>query len=199
MLKHKFRKEILEKRLAHQSSGKKKIKDKKIQNHLETLEEFQKAKKILFYAPTHGEVDTFATIKKWIAKKNIYMPCVNKKNHKLHIHKIESVKNLEKGTFGILEPKKYCEKILPKMLDLAIIPGIAFDRRGHRIGFGMGFYDKLLKETKCKKIGLAYEFQIIKNVPGEPHDIPVDIIITEKRILNTQQNERTAKSRSGNI
>ena len=82
---------------------------------------------------------------------------------------------------------KTLRKLDLRDISLVIIPGIAFDLKGHRIGFGLGYYDRLLKKTNCPKVGLAYEFQIIENVPGiEPNDVPVDIIVTEKRIINTQ-------------
>lgn len=82
-----------------------------------------------------------------------------------------------------MEPKDHLETIDPNNLDLIFIPGVAFAPNGHRIGYGHGFFDKFLKNTNCPKIGIAYEFQIVKNIDGEPHDVPVDKIITNKRII----------------
>lgn len=188
MPKTAFRREILEKRLLHQSSEDKHEKDKKILCNLEDLKEFKDAEKVLFYAPIHGEVDTFKIIKRWTDKKEIFLPRTNKEEHRLEIHKIDNIENLKKGAFGITEPHENTRETDPRDISLVIIPGIAFDPKGHRIGFGLGYYDRLLKKTNCPKVGLAYEFQIIENVPGiEPNDVPVDIIVTEKRIINTQQ------------
>lgn len=187
MPKTALRREILEKRLLHQSSKDKQKKDKKILHNLENLKEFRNAAKVLFYAPIHGEADTLKIIKKWADEKEIFLPRTNKEEHKLEICKTDNLENLKKGAFGIAEPRESAKEIDPGNLSLVIIPGIAFDITGHRIGFGMGYYDRLLKKTNCPKVGLAYEFQIIENVPGiEQNDVPVDIIVTEKRIINTQ-------------
>ena len=75
-------------------------------------------------------------------------------------------------------------KKTPKDIDLALIPGIAFDKDGHRVGHGKAYYDKLNKELKCKKISLAYNFQVLENIPVEKHDEKIDMIITEKNTLN---------------
>ena len=72
-------------------------------------------------------------------------------------------------------------------IDLVIVPGIGFDQKGNRIGHGEGFYDRLLKNTNALAIALAYEFQIIKNISIDKYDIPVDIIITEKRVIKCKK------------
>ena len=71
--------------------------------------------------------------------------------------------------------------------DLCIVPGVAFDKTGHRIGFGGGYFDRLLKKTRAATIGLAYEFQIIDKVPVTAYDVAVDYIVTEKRVIRCQQ------------
>jgi 5-formyltetrahydrofolate cyclo-ligase len=94
--------------------------------------------------------------------------------------------DLEVGAFGILEPKKkYAEEINPKNIDLAIVPGVVFDKRMNRIGYGAGFYDEYLKllRPECVKIGLAYDFQVKEKIPFDDHDIRMDIIVTEREIL----------------
>ena len=101
----------------------------------------------------------------------------------LEICQIKNISQLQKSHKKILEPHKDCQKIAPEKIDLIIVPGIAFDKQKNRIGYGDGFYDRLLKKTKCPTIALAYEFQIVHNIPGEKHDVKVDQIITEKRIL----------------
>ena len=91
------------------------------------------------------------------------------------------------GKFGIPEPMELM-KVSYKSIDAVIVPGVAFDKNGYRIGFGFGHYDKFLKKTPhAVKIGLAFEFQIVDSVPKEEHDVPVDFIITEKRVIDCKK------------
>ena len=72
----------------------------------------------------------------------------------------------------------------PEKIDVVIVPGIAFDRNGHRIGFGCGYYDDFLKRARqAKKIALAYDFQIVDFIPAETHDVRVDVIVTPDGII----------------
>ena len=85
-----------------------------------------------------------------------------------------------------MEPKKkFFRPVSPEDIDLVIVPGIAFDRSGERIGYGMGFYDRFLKKIRkdTSSIGLAYEFQIVDDIPSEETDVKVNKIITEKRVI----------------
>ncbi|RLF39548.1 MAG: 5-formyltetrahydrofolate cyclo-ligase, partial [Thermoplasmata archaeon] len=94
---------------------------------------------------------------------------------------IENLDDLERGAFGILEPQN--KKIYTGDIDIIIVPGIAFDFRGYRIGYGKGFYDRFLRGADALKIGIAYDFQIVKQIPEDDGDVPVDIIVSEKRVL----------------
>ena len=86
--------------------------------------------------------------------------------------------------YGLREPVPNPELILPPhALDVILIPGIAFDRRGHRIGSGKGYYDRFLTRTQAVRIGLAYDFQVIDRVPAEPHDVKMDWIVTESEMI----------------
>lgn len=91
---------------------------------------------------------------------------------------------LEVGEFNILTVKKNLREFVDiKKIDCVIVPGVAFDIHGKRLGMGGGYYDRFLKLTSAKKIALAFDFQIIDDVPTELHDISVDLIITERRII----------------
>src|SRR3989338_3616519 len=106
--------------------------------------------------------------------------------------KLFSLKEFKPKTFGILEPKEsYQREFNPDKLDIVIVPGIAFDKNGHRIGYGYGYYDRFLKTIRKEtlKIGLAYDFQLIEKIPEERHDVPVDIILTEKEIAICNKNQ----------
>ncbi len=157
--------------------------DRKIFEALLQLPEWKNAKNILMYVSHSYEVDTHIIIRTHLDEKNIIVPKTNKINNTLILHKISTFNELKKGNYNILEPVSHTKKIDPKYIDLAVIPGIAFDLKGHRIGYGKAYYDNLIPNLKCKKIGLAYSFQIVDNVPAEKHDQPVDLLITEDQTL----------------
>ena len=140
---------------------------------------FLKSRNILLYHSLPDEVQTASFIEKWYKEKNIFLPVVE--GNDLTIKKFEP-KNLIKGSFNILEPQGDPINDLA-IIDLAIIPGVAFDRKCNRLGRGKGFYDRLLKNLKCKKIGIAFTFQIIDSVPVDEFDVPLDGIVSEKEII----------------
>lgn len=158
--------------------------DEIIFNKIEKLPELKQAKTILVYISTKHETSTIKFIKKYIKEKQIVVPKTHLRFQTLTLHKIKSFDELYKGRYNILEPYPQAEIIKPEKVDLAFIPGIAFDKKGHRIGYGKAYYDKLLLSLKCPKIGLAYEIQIVENVPAEKHDKKIDKLITEKKIYN---------------
>lgn len=177
--------EILLKKRKNLAKTKIKEKSKKILFKLANLKEYKKAKTVLFYHPIDNEVDTASLIKKELksGKKQIALLRICGKTNRMHIHQITDLKDLKIGKFNIKEPYTHHPVIAKKDLNLIIVPGIAFDKSLNRIGYGKGYFDKLLKTLKCTKIALAYDFQIIENVPAEKHDQKVDIVITEKTIL----------------
>lgn len=178
--KGEIRNDIKEKRDALDKKQKE-ILDKKIQNRVDSSSVFKNAKNVLFYVSFGNEADTIRLIAENFSKKNIFVPKVNGRN--LEIYQIESIDDLKTGAFGILEPKTDLKTENLDKIDMAFIPGIAFDRIGHRIGFGKGFYDILNKKLSCLKVGLAYNFQIVENIPADKHDEPVDLIITDSEII----------------
>jgi 5-formyltetrahydrofolate cyclo-ligase len=97
--------------------------------------------------------------------------------------RLDSLSDVKKGPSGVREPTKR-ECILEDNLDVLIVPGIAFDSHGFRVGWGRGYYDTFLsKSDKLIKIGAAYDFQIIDKIEAEPHDVRMDFVVTEKRVL----------------
>lgn len=150
------------------------------------LPEFEAASCILLYASKGSEVHTDGIIQSALSLgKKVVLPVTKKEEKKLALYEVKDVRELAPGAFGILEPKQVPEmEVAPEEVGLAVVPGVSFDRRGHRIGYGMGYYDSLLKKVKGKKIGLAYSLQIVEHVPNEPHDVAVDMIVTEGEIIN---------------
>ena len=173
--KLEIREIIKKKREALDPAEKTKL-DNEIFAKIKKNSEFNKAKTILLYISHKNEVDITEFIKENLLKKNLVFPRVNKS--KLTLHSVKSFDDFEVGSFAIIEPKSTTQQVSPEEIDLAVIPGVVFDKNNHRIGYGKGFYDQLAKQLKCKKIGLAYDFQIIDKIPFESHDVPVDLIIT---------------------
>ncbi len=154
-------------------------KSKTIIQHLKDLDEFKKANIVMSYLSLKSEVNTIELIKEQLQQKTVIIPFVEENNIK--ISKLSDFNDLKEGNFGVLEPIKKEE--YKENLDIVLVPGIAFDQSGARIGFGKGFYDRFLKDRNSLKIGLAFEEQITKNIPTEDYDIPMDMIITEKRVI----------------
>jgi len=160
-------------------------KSRAITKKLLSLPEFLSSSSILFYASKEGEVDTLNAISKSMKMgKRVIVPVV--KGDRLLLSYISSTKDLSPGTYHIPEPKKLMPA-KPKDVELAIVPGIAFDKTGNRLGRGYAYFDKLLKVLHAPKIALAFDFQIVGSIPSEKHDIPVDKIITENEVITTSR------------
>jgi len=161
-------------------------KSHKIKKRLFKLKEFNQAHTVLFYISYNNEVFTHDMIKESIKKdKCVIVPVSDKENRKLILSELKNWDYLNPSSYGILEPRKeHIKEASLNMIDIIIIPGVAFDERGYRIGHGKGYYDRLLiNSKKAIHIGLAFEFQLINYLPTETHDIKVDKIITEKRTI----------------
>jgi len=182
-MKEKIRKEIKEKR-RKQAKEDNRTKSKEIKERLFRLSGFDDAETVLFYISYDGEVFTHDMILESFYKKNIIVPVSNPDNCTLTLSHLKSWDELSVGSYKILEPRiEKIRKTKIEDIDLFIIPGVVFDEKGNRLGHGKGYYDRMLKKTNKLKIGLCFEFQIVKNIPTEDNDIPVDMIITEDRII----------------
>jgi len=164
-------------------------KSKSIHSHLFSLPEFVAAKTVAFFVSFRSEVLTETMIRESLALgKVVVVPLIDLTNRRLKLSPIIDYPNdLAPGTWGILEPKP--DRIRPVALeeiDLIITPGVVFDFKGRRIGYGGGFYDGLLRslQKKMPSVALAFELQMVAEVPVvSTHDEPVDIIITEERVI----------------
>ncbi|HEX5185461.1 MAG TPA: 5-formyltetrahydrofolate cyclo-ligase [Nitrososphaeraceae archaeon] len=159
---------------------------KSINNKIIAIEEYENSKSLGVYYPIGSEVQTFDLIRNSLNHNK--MVCLPKiiDSRTIEFFKIieDSFEKIsfQKGKYGIFEPSISTETI--EKIDMLIIPGIAFDLKGNRIGYGKGYYDRYLSSRKAKyKIGLAYEIQVLNNIPNNELDIPIDIIVTEKRII----------------
>jgi 5-formyltetrahydrofolate cyclo-ligase len=148
--------------------------------------EFIKSQNILFYVSYNNEVITHNMIKESMdARKTVCVPFVIKNERKIMPIKLENWNDLELGSYDILEPKLNKLKFFPlEEIELIIVPGIGFDIHGNRIGHGLGYYDRLLNSVKnCFKIGLGFQCQMVDCISVDPHDVKLDMIITEKKII----------------
>ena len=145
---------------------------------LEAMPEFQTAQTVLFYVGVRDELPTLAAIEAGLhCQRTIAVPYCEGRHLKLAT--IKSLDDLGKGAFGILEPREELrdsQQLAPSAVDVALVPGVAFDQSGNRIGYGQGYYDRLLSELRvsCLKIGVAFDCQVVPHVPSEPHDQQMD-------------------------
>jgi 5-formyltetrahydrofolate cyclo-ligase len=192
-MKNKIREDLLKQRDAI-TSEQKILKESAIEERLFCQDAFKQAKNVLLYVSFRSEVDTRRYLDDVIKlNKKLILPVVDSKHGKLNLYEVSDVSDLEPGYMGILEPRKRADmSVSLKDIDLVIIPGTGFDRDGNRLGYGGGYYDKLLSyESKQLSrvdkhitiIALAFEEQIGENIPAEPHDIKVDMIVTDKRLI----------------
>lgn len=158
-------------------------KSQKIAQKLLTLDEIAKAGKISLYLPINNEVDTKQIIDQ-LTKRGvkIFLPKYFKKKDQYFFAEFIGWEKLENGSFNILEPRS-TKMVDPDLIKVAIIPGVAFDRMGVRLGYGKGVFDRLLAGSGAFKIGLAYEFQIMDELPRDKHDLVMDLVVTEKRVI----------------
>ena len=150
-------------------------------SRLRSLPEFTGARAYLVYlASKDNELDTLPFVEDLIREGRVVLVPVGGKERTLVWSRIESLAEATPSTFGILEPRSECIRpVEPPAGSLAVVPGIVFTRDGGRIGYGAGYYDRFLAGFEGVKIGLAYEAQLAAAIPMEPHDVPLDIVVTE--------------------
>ncbi|MCM1109523.1 MAG: 5-formyltetrahydrofolate cyclo-ligase [Clostridium sp.] len=144
---------------------------------LEADARFQKAHTVLAYHALPDEVQTAELFKRWNPTKRFILPVVTGDDLELRIYQDET--QLRNGAFGIQEPIGNSFTTYEE-IDLALIPGVAFDKEGHRLGRGKGYYDRLLTRLRpygIPTLGICYGYQKVNHVPTEPHDIPMDDIL----------------------
>ncbi|MEW6109602.1 MAG: 5-formyltetrahydrofolate cyclo-ligase [Nitrospirota bacterium] len=185
--KSSVRKELLKKRDAIPPEVRR-AKDRLIHERLAALDEFRNADLIFFFASFRSEVDTIMLIKETLIDgRRVVLPKVEEEQGMLFLHEIKSIEELKKGYMGIPEPSAEAEERMMDIndVDVVIIPGAGFDITGNRIGYGAGYYDKLLSGLKkdIPVIAPAYEEQVVDLIPAEPHDRKVHLIVTDRRVI----------------
>lgn len=162
-------------------------KNRYIQNQFNSLEFRSSFHSFMSYVNMGYEVKTIEIIESLLKDgKKVTVPMCITKTTDLVASQIFSLDELQPSIFGLLEPKKeFVRPTPPRDIEIVLVPGLAFDRIGNRLGYGKGYYDRFLKKLtpNVLKIGLGYNFQVIKRIPVDHFDIPLDIIITEKEII----------------
>jgi 5-formyltetrahydrofolate cyclo-ligase len=166
------------------------LKSREIEKRLLASSEFNTAQTIHFYLAMAVEVQTEEMIRETLRrKKRVVVPLVQPETNSLILSELVDLhpSHLQPGPHGISEPRlQYQKRVDPKEVDLWVIPGVAFDETGNRLGFGGGYYDRLLSSAGGRKIGVAFEFQVVDRLPIEETDHPVDLIMTEARTIYTK-------------
>ncbi len=169
-------------------------KSRRIQERLFALQEFLNSRTVTFYVAKNvdGEVETEQMIRDSLRiSKRVLVPITGKPSRRLIFSELRDYEEeLTPGIFDIPEPREEYRRIVPlEITDLVIVPGIVFDSRGYRLGYGFGYYDRFLSMLgpETPTVGLAFEFQVVEVLPAEEHDIPVHKIITEERVILCQQ------------
>ena len=150
------------------------------------LEKYRDSSNILAYYPFRSEIDTSIIIKDALnCGKEVALPRVG--NGGLDLYYIKDLsKDLEPGSYDIMEPiPSRCRPAEPHKMDIVIVPGVGFDRKHNRLGYGGGFYDRLLAgiPRSVPRIALAFDLQVLDEIPVSGHDLKIDILITESQTI----------------
>lgn len=158
-----------------------------LQQQFLELAEFRHSTTLALYAPIHNEVETAAVARAALAAgKTLLYPAVE--GDDLRFIRVADLDELFPGRFGISEPKgDGCD---PASADLIVVPGVAFDLSGRRIGYGKGYYDRALHrlEGSGKLVAFCFDFQLVQEIVGEPHDVTMDLIVTDRRVVRVNKN-----------
>ena len=177
--KSSLRKELLKVR-GHIPLLSRHVKSHRILLKLSRKSFFRSAEHVAFYYGIAPEVETKPFLKKILKNKKVYLPRVAP-GKSLVLCRVQSLsRDLKKGAYNIMEPKVFCEERPVRQMDLIILPGVAFDKNGGRLGRGGGYYDRLLRKAgRVVKVGLCFREQIVEKVPMKKHDVRVHKIITD--------------------
>ena len=161
------------------------VKSRAIALKLRRLQFYRKAKTLLVTVAFDGEVETLGIIEQALADgKRVAVPALRKRSRRMTLVEIGLPKKdlVFKGPHGIPQPQVRRHRIMrPEKLDLILVPAVAFDRQGHRLGRGGGYFDRFLAQvpTEIPRVGLCFRFQLMKKLAVESHDQPVSKVITE--------------------
>jgi 5-formyltetrahydrofolate cyclo-ligase len=154
------------------------------------LPSFIAARTVLLTLPFRSEWDTLPLVEQALAAgKTVAAPRVNRATRMLDLHSLsDSARALVPGAFGIPEPAATADRVAPESVEWVLVPGVAFDRTGRRLGYGGGYYDRLLPLLgHATRVAGAFDLQLVDRVPWAPHDVCVDVIVTESQTLGIER------------
>ncbi|MBQ31113.1 MAG: 5-formyltetrahydrofolate cyclo-ligase [Deltaproteobacteria bacterium] len=163
--------------------------------HLQAWVPFQQIRTLHCSLPLPEEPDTTTWFERaWTLGKQTAVPCMTLGTLELKHTRLTSLEHLQRGAFGVPEPiPEFREWVQPESLDLVLVPGVAFDQNGGRLGFGKGYYDRFLSKTSALRMGVAFSVQVIPDVPTESHDVPMNALLTENGIILIESNRKYSK------
>lgn len=200
-VKAHLRKTVLGRRDA-MNAGVRAASSRAIVQNIVGLAAYREARTVMAYAGFGSELQTDAFLHHTLNEgKRLLLPRVNRQKKLLDVYEArDPVRDLEAGTWGIREPRlDRCDPADPRAVGFVLVPGVAFDARGGRLGYGAGFYDRLLSGGVSPQAWLvagAFETQTVEEVPMDEHDVPVDMVVTEKGIYPTEPTRRRTRRRS---
>jgi 5-formyltetrahydrofolate cyclo-ligase len=156
---------------------------------LATLEEVVRARVVACYMPLRFEIAPTRFMEHAFDTKIVALPRVDERTNRLVLHQYARGDELEESAFMVREPRLDAPLVAPQDVDVILVPGLAFDGVGRRLGYGQGYYDRLLGDLRAVRIGLAFDFQLLAEVPAFDHDLPVHTVVTDRRVLRSQSNE----------
>jgi 5-formyltetrahydrofolate cyclo-ligase len=157
---------------------------------LQTLPGFNQTLVISGFVAARGEIPMESTLKSILSSgRQLALPRVDRENPLMRFHLVSCLGDLTPGSFGILEPKSSTPIILEEAIDLVLVPGVAFDRRGGRVGFGKGYYDITLPNFRVQtpRVGVCYAFQLVDRAPQVEKDQKVHWVLTEEGLLDCHE------------
>ena len=175
--------------LAHRdamSPSERAVASRTIVDKLSALTNYQSANVVLIYMAFGSEIETKPFFERIVADgKMVVLPRVDKTSQTLMLHSVESVAELQSSRWGIFEPANSAPMVALKEVGFVLLPGVAFDRTGNRLGYGRGYYDKLLlrADPTLARVAAVFSCQIVDKVPAGPFDQKIDTLITENEII----------------
>jgi 5-formyltetrahydrofolate cyclo-ligase len=145
----------------------------------------------MLFAPMPEEPDIWPLVVDSLAAgKLAALPRFDSKSNQYSAARIRDItRDMNPGHFGIREPAEHCAAMELRRFDLVLVPGVAFDLRGGRLGRGKGYYDRILAHVRCTTCGVAFEEQIVAEVPVEPRDVRVNCVLTPSRWVEVSRND----------
>lgn len=173
----RFRRTITPERITEMSRS--------IATNLQSLPEYSRAKVLAAYAALPDEVQTSAVVEGAFRDgKRVVLPAVEAVTDEMAFYELHAASDLSPGKFGVSEPPRKGPRVPLHATDAVLVPLVAWDERGNRIGYGKGYFDRVLADRgDSVAIGLAFEAQLVPSIPTRPTDVPLDVVVTERRVM----------------